>query len=122
MATMEVGHVPCFGFCDGCTAWGQRMHVKVSVTPNVFLSFLCQICEDYVTQCLKDGDQEGVLCILEGRLPPGWHAALAEEVGGNDGKGKGKGKEVHEADKAGGWGKAEGKGRDRSRSPRRHAA
>ena len=96
------------------------MHVKVSVIPNVYRSVLCQICEDYVSESLKDGDQESVLCIL--RPPPGWHAALAEEVGGNDGNGKGKGKEVHEADKAGGWGKAEGKGRDRSRSPRRHAA
>jgi hypothetical protein len=136
MATMDVGAVPCVCFCDGCSVCGQCRIVKVSIIPDVYRSCLCQICQDYVSEGLKDGDQELVLCILTGRMPPGWHWRffdLAEEDGGNDGKGmpswtaramtcKGKGKEVHEADKAGGRGKAEGKGRDRSRSPRRHAA
>jgi hypothetical protein len=127
MATMDVGAMPYLvwpiGYCDGCSVWGQRTPI---VFPNEYLSCLCQICQDYVQECRDNGDQQGVLCILEGRLPPGWHAALAEEGVPplrNDGlKGNGKGKEVHEADKAGGRGKAEGKGRDRSRSPRRHAA
>ena len=131
MATMDSVVVPYLvctryalsGYCDGCSVWGQRTPILYS---NEYLSCLCQICQDYVSECIDNGDQQGVLCIMEGRLPLGWHAALAEEGVPplrNDGlKGNGKGKEVHEADKAGGWGKAEGKGRDRSRSPRRHAA
>ena len=135
MATMDVGAMPYLvwpiGYCDGCSVWGQRTPILYS---NEYLSCLCQICQDYVSECIDNGDQQGVLCIMEGRLPLGWHAALAEEGVPplrNDGlKGNGKGKEVHEADKEGsrkcsrqgGRGKAEGKGRDRSRSPRRHAA
>jgi len=106
-----VGGGASVGLCGGCSVMRQCRHVKVSVTNR-----LCQICEDYVTEGLADGDQEGVLLLLAGRLKEEF------EFEGNDGKGKGKGKEMHEADKAGGWGKAEGKGRDRSRSPRRHAA
>ena len=139
MATMDSVVVPYLvctryalsGYCDGCSVWGQRTPILYS---NEYLSCLCQICQDYVSECIDNGDQQGVLCIMEGRLPLGWHAALAEEGVPplrNDGlKGNGKGKEVHEADKEGsrkcsrqgGRGKAEGKGRDRSRSPRRHAA